>query len=154
MVSSFGHRRILGIREQHARMLGACPSFQSRIEKGALVAVGDVQPMSRSIVYKVRIEYRAGDPPEVTVLSPKLVPREEGGRLPHVYPGEMLCLYTPYTGQWTPDMSLAHTVVPWISEWLFYYELWHATGKWLGGGTEPVLKRTIRNEKGKSYERT
>jgi hypothetical protein len=121
--------------------------------KGALVAVGDVQPTSRSVVYNVRIEYRAGDPPEVTVLSPKLVPREEGGRLPHVYPGDKLCLYTPYTGQWTPDMSLPHTIVPWISEWLFYYELWHATGEWLGGGTEPAANETIRNEKEKSYER-
>jgi len=153
MVSSFGHRKILSIREQHGRMLGACPSFQSRIEKGALVAVGDVQPTCRSVVYRVRIEYRAGDPPEVTVLSPKLVPREEGGRLPHMYPGEKLCLYTPYSGQWTPDMSLPHTVVPWISEWLFYYELWRVTGEWLGGGTEPVPKRTIRKEKEQSYER-
>jgi hypothetical protein len=152
--SRFGHRKILSIREQHARIQFTCPTFQSRIEKGALVAVGDVQPTSRSVVYKVRIEYRAGDAPDITVLSPKLVPREEGGRLPHVYPGDKLCLYTPYTGEWAPDMSLPHTFVPWISEWLFYYELWHATGEWLGGGTEPIPKQTIRKEKEKPYERT
>jgi hypothetical protein len=147
--SRFGHRKILSIHEQHARMQLSRLGFRSCIENGVLVAVGDVQPTSRSAVYKVRIEYRAGDPPEVTVLSPKLVPREEGGRLPHVYPGDKLCLYTPYTGQWTPDMSLPHTIVPWISEWLFYYELWHATGEWLGGGTEPAANETIRNEREK-----
>jgi hypothetical protein len=152
--NSFGHRKILSAREQHARMLGTCPTFRSCIEKGALVAVGEVRPTSGSVVYTVRIEYRAGDAPEVTVLSPKLVPREEGGRLPHVYPGDKLCLYTPNTGQWAPDMSLPHTIVPWISEWLFYYEVWHVTGEWLGDGTEPAPKETIRNEKEKSYERT
>jgi hypothetical protein len=34
-------------------------------------------------------------------------------------------------------MFLADTVVPWTSEWLFFYEVWHATGLWLGGGTHP-----------------
>jgi hypothetical protein len=31
-------------------------------------------------------------------------------------------------------MLLAYTVVPWISEWLLYYELWLFTGEWTGGG--------------------
>ena len=51
------------------------------------------------------------------------------------------------------DGVLAHTIVPWIAEWLSYYELWHATGEWLGGGTEPVEKKTIRKDKEKTYER-
>ena len=34
-------------------------------------------------------------------------------------------------------MQLATTIVPWCSEWLFYYELWLATGEWLGGGVHP-----------------
>ncbi|MYD87819.1 MAG: hypothetical protein F4018_15215 [Acidobacteria bacterium] len=28
-------------------------------------------------------------------------------------------------------------IVPWTSEWLACYEIWLATGKWLGGGTTP-----------------
>ena len=31
-------------------------------------------------------------------------------------------------------MLLAKTTVPWASRWLYYYELWLVTGKWLGGG--------------------
>ena len=129
------------------------PEFRSHIENGALVAVGDVRPTHRSVTYRVRIEYRAGDPPEITVLSPELKARKEGDRLPHVYPGNKLCLYLPHTGEWTPDMSLPHTILPWISEWLFYYELWHATGQWFGGGVEPVATRTIRR-KAERGERT
>lgn len=147
-----GPHVILSIREQWARMV-ACPNFKARVIGGALVALGDVQPTDRSATYKVRVDYRAGEPPEVTVLEPELVPREPGGRLPHVYPGDKLCLYTPFCPEWTPDMSLAHTIIPWIAEWLYYYELWHATGEWLGAGTEPVEKTTIRNERGRPYER-
>jgi hypothetical protein len=34
-------------------------------------------------------------------------------------------------------MLLADTILPWTSEWLFYYELWSVNGyEWLGGGIE------------------
>ena len=25
-------------------------------------------------------------------------------------------------------------LIPWISEWLFYFEMWLITGEWYGGG--------------------
>src|SRR5687767_11545413 len=120
MASNYGRRKVLSARDQLARMRGELPRFRSRIVDGALVAIGDVQPTSRSEVYTVRIEYRAGGAPEVSVLSPKLVPREESDHLKHVYPGNKLCLYTPCRQEWTPDMSLPLAIVPWVAEWLFY----------------------------------
>jgi hypothetical protein len=122
------------------------PQFRSWMKDGALYAEGDIRPTARSVAYRVRIEYQAAEPPQVRVLSPKLQPREEGGRLPHVYPGDRLCLYLPGVGEWAPDMSLAHTLVPWISEWLFFYETWRAMGVWLGGGVEPTDNKTIRRD--------
>jgi hypothetical protein len=153
MAHRYGHSKILSARDQLARMRLAFPGFRSRMEGSALVTVGELQPTSRSAAYTVRIEYRAGEPPDVNVLWPKLAPRETGGRLPHVYPSDKLCLYTPSNQEWTPDLSLPHTIVPWIAEWLFYYEVWHVTGEWLGGGTEPATKQTIRNDKERPYER-
>ena len=153
MVSRFGPRKVLSVRDQLARMRVLYPHFRCWVKDGTLFAEGDVQPTTRSVAYRVRIEYHAGDPPQVHVLSPELKPREEGGRLPHVYPGTRLCLYLPGAGEWTPDLSLAHTIVPWISEWLFFYETWHALGAWLGGGVEPAENKTIRREeKEKPYE--
>lgn len=73
------------------------------------------------------------------VLSPALFCRPGADRIPHMYNQERLCLYMPGSGEWAGDMSLGHTVIPWISVWLFYYELWHATGEWLGGGHETNL---------------
>jgi len=153
MVSSFGSRKVLSVHDQLARFRVVYPHFRSYVKDGTLIAEGDIRPTARSVAYRVRIEYRAGEPPRVLVLSPKLEPREEGGRLPHVYPGDRLCLYLPGTGEWSPDMSLAHTIVPWTSEWLFFYEAWRVLGVWLGGGVEPATSKTIRTEgKRKPYD--
>ena len=31
-------------------------------------------------------------------------------------------------------MPLANTIVPWVADWLYYYEVWLFTGEWEGGG--------------------
>jgi hypothetical protein len=49
-----------------------------------------------------------------------------------VYSGDRLCLYSP--GEWSGDMFIAKTTIPWAGEWLFHYELWKATDQWDGGG--------------------
>jgi hypothetical protein len=87
-----------------------------------------------SATYTVRIEYSGHLRPAITVLSPRLtVP--EGKSLPHVFSGDELCPYFP--GQWTENMPMATTIVPWASEWLLHYEIWRASGTWTGGGHEP-----------------
>src|SRR3954447_9657878 len=103
MANRFGPRRVMGVRDQLARMWGVYPHFNCRVRDGALIAEGDIRPTTRSVAYRVRIEYRTDEPPQVHVLSPKLEPREEGGRLPHVYPGNRLCLYLPGAGEWASD---------------------------------------------------
>lgn len=54
-----------------------------------------------------------------------------------MYGQKTLCLYRPSKNEWDSPMSLADTVLPWTSLWLFYYEIWLATGEWLGGGEHP-----------------
>jgi hypothetical protein len=144
MVGRFERRRILSVHDQLARFRVAYPQFRSSVKKGLLVVEGDIRPTVRSVAYRVRIEYRAAEQPRVHVLSPKLEPREEDGFLPHVYPGDRLCLYLPGADEWMPGMSLAHTIMPWISEWLFFYETWRVLGLWLGGGVEPRDCKTVR----------
>jgi len=94
-----------------------------------------LQPTPMSLTYTVRIEYAAGCSPQVVVLDPQLeVPAD--GSLPHVYPGGELCLY--YGDEFDGHVDLlAHTIVPWTSEWLYFYEAWVTTGEWHGGGFHP-----------------
>jgi hypothetical protein len=117
----------------------AFSGFTTRVRGPLLIAEGDVQPTPISEAYHVRIEYETGWSPKVRVLSPELFCREDADRIPHLYDQTRICLYLPGIGEWRGDMSLGHTVIPWISLWLYYYELWHATGEWLGGGHETNL---------------
>jgi hypothetical protein len=84
---------VIGLREQGAHIRTYFPKFNVRYRDGELVADGEVQPTPRSLKYRLRVTYRGGDRPRVHVLSPKLVPREPDGALPHVYPEDRLCLY-------------------------------------------------------------
>ncbi len=99
--------------------------------------------------YQVKIHYELGAPPKVWVLSPPLERRPDGEPIPHVYEGPRPCLYLPGSGEWRPDRYIADTIVPWTSLWLYYYEVWHATGEWLGGGVHPKpqgLKQEATND--------
>ena len=39
--------------------------------------------------------------------------------------------------EFTTYKFLSKTIVPWTVEWLYFYELWLATGEWYGGGDHP-----------------
>jgi hypothetical protein len=60
--------------------------------------------------------------------------------LPHVYWRDdkpFLCLFDPAQKEWNASMAISRTTVPWISDWLYFYETWSLTGKWLSGGRHP-----------------
>lgn len=107
---------------------------------------GLVKPSGMSDEYQVKVVYRLGEAPQVWVLSPELRDRPDGTPIPHVYPGPRPCLYLPRSGEWHPGMFIADTIIPWTSLWLYYYEVWHATGEWLGGGILPKLKERKQRE--------
>ena len=50
-----------------------------------------------------------------------------------------ICLYR--YSEFNVYKLLADTIIPWTVEWLYFYELWLATGEWLGGGEHPDLDR-------------
>ncbi len=120
----------LSIVQQAMGIRALWPAPAPKLKRGQLVWTGKLQPTPVSPVYIVRLRYD-GRYPRVHVLEPKLDPGHQS-RLPHVYSGNELCLYTP--GEWKRSVPLATTVIPWIAEWLLHYELWLATDRWSGGG--------------------
>lgn len=79
--------------------------------------------------------------PEVTVISPPLQRRADAPEMPipHIYTtGEsehdVLCLFDPRADGWSRDQPIADTIMVWTASWLRFYEAWHATGIWHGGG--------------------
>lgn len=116
------------------------PDAKVSLKPNRLQWIGKLQPSENSRIYTVRVVYRLGKHPQVRVLAPEL----EAGlaeSLPHVFRYDNLCLYRD--GEWTTDMLIAETIVPWASEWLFYYEIWRGTGEWYGGGDWPPVNRSV-----------
>jgi hypothetical protein len=95
---------------------------------------GTIQPTAMSRTYTVRITYTRRSYPKVRIVAPKLESRP-GESLPHVFSNGTLCLHVEE--DWTPDMLIVNTTVPWTSEWLIHYEIWKFTGEWYGGGEWP-----------------
>lgn len=107
----------------------------------------EIQPTPLSLLYRIKIEYSYGKTPQVFVTSPCPLKKFPGTKvLPHTYSTkeQKLCLYYPGIGEWNKNKLIARTILPWASEWLQYYELWLATGFWLGEGLHPK-----KNEKKK-----
>ncbi len=125
---------------QQALWINRQPNWTCRLNVGGLVARGTVRPSELSQEYAVEIRYHVGNHPEVRVVSPKLTDRGDGQPVPHLYTDGTLCLYRPRYREWTPVDLISQTIIPWISEWLYFYELWLATGTWLGGGEHPGEK--------------
>lgn len=123
----------LTISQQAFAIRSVLPGVTVRLRQGTrLTMTADLQPTPMSRQYNIKIDYRLGASPDVLVVAPKLELHRDAEELPHTFPGEKLCLHLP--GEWTPSMYIAHTTVPWTSEWLFYYEIWLVTGDWEGGG--------------------
>jgi hypothetical protein len=119
--------------------------FDCQVRGGLLRCRGVIKPVDISNSYAVRIDYRAGSSPKVWIEG--LPTREEepsDRRIPHRYGDGSICLY--YGNEWTPEKAIAQTIVPWLLEWLLFYEGWLATGKWLGGGTHPEIVTQERGE--------
>ena len=98
---------------------------------------GDLRPSALSDTYTIEISYTIRRRPEIRVLTPELRLRPGHERLPHVLEGNKLCVHQAH--EWRGDSILAHTIVPWTVAWLYFYEVWFATGSWEGGGTHPDL---------------
>lgn len=92
-----------------------------------------VQPLPSSRDYTLQLIADHGSTPSIYITDPPLQP-DANGRLPHVYSDGSLCVARP--GDWKRHLLFIETFVPWALEWLVYYELWRATGIWLGDGPD------------------
>lgn len=106
-----------------------------------------VQPTPLSDWYKIKIVYHQDRTtlPRVWVMDPALQLRD--GKLPpHLYREGNLCIFLPGANEWDSSKPIALTILSWTSLWLYFYELWLATGQWYGGGEHPPPKVETETE--------
>lgn len=128
--------------QQMGRMRDLYPDFTLTSWRAGLIRwSGRLQPTDQSDQYLVAMEYRLKQRPKVYVRSPKLCDHENGEQIPHLFSDGTLCLYLTNSGEWSSADALAETTVPWTCLWLYHYEVWHATGIWMGGGVHSRRRR-------------
>jgi len=117
--------------------------LDSKLGIGKLIWKQRVRPSELSRTYDITVKYN-GKIPEVYLYNQGIMTKEDE-YIPHCFRRHYknkedeyvkLCLYYPRYHEWSNDMFLSETVIPWTIDWLYYYELWRITGKWLGGGIE------------------
>lgn len=107
---------------------------------GQVAWIGPVRGFQMS--YKVVVVWNPAKTisPLVFVRQPTIAPRPGADwiDIPHLLydPGSpkdsALCLFDPEQNEWRSSMWISDTIVPWASEWLHHYELWHFDGVWRG----------------------
>ena len=115
---------------QAVALRGRFAGADVNVRRDKLTWTGKLRPSPLSREYTVRVTYRVGEFPRVKTIPP--LESRPSEPLPHFYREGLLCLHR--TQDWSPDMLIADTIVPWASEWLIHYEIWLATGEWRGGG--------------------
>ena len=97
-----------------------------RKEKGKLLLVVLGFYNQTGLNYSYKVVYDGVTSPKVWILSPNLVMNP-----PHVYKDKSLCLYYPPEQPWKCGKSslYSHTI-PWVHEWILFYEIWKITGVW------------------------
>lgn len=113
-------------------------SYTQRFEKKEFLSwKGKIRPSTLSNEYTILIKLQKKKI-EVFVIEPKkLMLFSSETKLPHVYSTkkQILCLFYPDGKQWNRGKLIVNSIIPWTSEWLYFYEIWLITGEWLGGGT-------------------
>lgn len=125
----------LSIVQQALGLRAVFATARSRIGAKRLEWTGVLRPTSMSRDYTVTLSYHLGRRPQVQVVDPALR-CDADGDIPHLYRDGTICLYD--SRQWTPAMLFVDTLIPWTSEWLYFYELWLATSTWYGDGDAAV----------------
>lgn len=120
------------------------PESKCSLSCGKLIWSGEIRPSPLSRTYKIRIEcYGFHCRPKV-ILYGDYIDGIEKPDFPHHFeidrskPEVVLCLHMPYEFDYRD--WIADTIIPWTQEWLYFYEIWLATGEWCGGGHIPKAR--------------
>lgn len=116
------------------------PESKSIIKDGVLTWYGAIKPTPLSRTYDIKIICQINNRPKV-ILYGDSVRGLENLQFPHHFKIDKekktveLCLHLWH--EFNYSALIADTIIPWTQEWLYFYEIWLATGEWCGGGNHP-----------------
>ncbi|SHL97186.1 nucleotidyltransferase [Mucilaginibacter sp. OK098] len=108
--------------------------LKCKIENKVLKCTGWITPPGALNAYKLMIEYVVGKEPKTTIIHPEIQPSHKI----HMYRDHSLCLSFPPDMKWTEASRVAELTIPWLAEWLVYYELYQVNGGIWEGPQSPA----------------
>lgn len=104
------------------------PCFRCRLFNNLLTCKGEIIPSQDCDEYSIVIQYAFRKVPRVTIAKPTIRPSSQI----HMYRCGALCLYDPRETPWLRSDNVHEKIIPWVAEWLVFYELFVICGTWLG----------------------
>lgn len=126
--------------DQQIALMQSYPDASCYIHRSTLTWEGSIRPSPLSRFYRVTITYKVGKRPLVTVGGDEL-PGLDRSDFPHWFSIDRrnktvnICLHLPH--EFDASQLISECIIPWAAEWLYFYEIWLATGEWCGGGKHP-----------------
>jgi len=110
-------------------MAARYPQFKAKKSKdGDIIFTGKLQVKPELPIYTIQVVYRGDLRPRIFVLDPLPIPGA-----PHIFPNSgSLCLYHSDNYKWTERKLIAGDIMGWTAGWIYFYEYWLQTGKWIG----------------------
>jgi hypothetical protein len=121
----------IAILQYHQKLMEQHYDFlQYRIKNNVLICTGWIISSDYKNKYKIDIRCVAGCEPYCKILEPSNI-------LPsikiHMYEDHSLCLHYPPDMKWNSWTPIHRYTVPWVIEWIHFYELYLINGgKWEG----------------------
>lgn len=125
------------IHFQHAALKTKIKECDLFLDKNYLRVRGKLKPTSRSCWYSYEIKYWYREKIKIFIREPMIKTELDGKKAEHLYKDGSLCLFFPEAKEFDSKKLIVDYIVPWVSLWLFFYEIWLVTGKWQGGGIHP-----------------
>jgi hypothetical protein len=126
--------------QQIGSMSTGHPQLRTKLKRNKVIWGGPWCPSALSENYTIRVTYEFRQRPRIAILNPTLRLAFGCEKLPHTYPDGQydICVHLPE--EWNSRLLIVNTIMPWISQWLRFYEYWVQTGSWEGGGEHPEFK--------------
>jgi hypothetical protein len=103
------------------------------IDNKVLRCSGYLKPDGCNNQYKVLIEHVVGKEPKTTILEPSIKPSSKI----HMYQDHSLCLSYSKDTKWTENTKVYENTIPWLVEWIIFYELYLVNGNIWEGKESP-----------------
>ena len=141
--------RIITLPVQMMLLKKEYPEAKCSLKNNELVWEGIIKPSPLSREYNIRILCHGVKQRPVVILYGDNLEGLERKDFPHKFRIDKenkevkLCLH--FFDEFKFLQPITDTIIPWIQEWLYFYEIWLITDKWYGGGHE--VKNSFKESK-------